>query len=180
MHPFFEIWSDRLCQAIFDGDARREHNTLYIGIKVTEKFVAQLSTDDWQIDFFEGKVGIDEIFNLKIKEVGEKKICLLNLAISQLRTDKLQPKINVPALLLGTIFNNEKWKIYCVLRGEIPSESELSEFDSIILPGSTNSILDDVPQINIFMERLRNVLNQGTNLNVLGICYGHQFISNLF
>lgn len=44
----------------------------------------------------------------------------MNFATSQLRENQLLPKINIPALVLGTIFDNEKWSFYCALKGEIP------------------------------------------------------------
>lgn len=70
--------------------------------------------------------------------------------------------------------------MYCVLKNEIPTAKALSKFDSIILPGSTNSILDDIPPINKFKKRLKKALKYSPNLKVLGICYGHQFIAKYF
>lgn len=34
LHPYFELWSDKLCDAIFKGFARREENTLYITMRI--------------------------------------------------------------------------------------------------------------------------------------------------
>jgi len=47
----------------------------------------------------------------------------MNFATSQLRENQLLPKIHLPALIIGTIFNNEKWSYYCILKGEVPTKN---------------------------------------------------------
>lgn len=71
----------------------------------------------------------------------------MNFATSQLRENQLLPKIHLPALVLGTIFNNEKWSNYCILKGEVPTKNELLNADTLIFPGSSNSVLDHVAPV---------------------------------
>lgn len=55
------------------------------------------------------------------------------------------PIVNVRAVVLGQIYNNEKWRNFDVLKGQIPSFKDLLELDGVIIPGSTNSVLSEIP-----------------------------------
>jgi len=45
----------------------------------------------------------------------------LNVSGSQLRKDPYMPIINVKAILLGQVYNNENWKTFNILKDEVPS-----------------------------------------------------------
>lgn len=48
-------------------------------------------------------------------------------------------------------------------------------FDTLIIPGSTNSILDDIESIKKFTVEMRKAYEQ-SKVKILGLCYGHQLI----
>ena len=89
---------------------------------------------------------IQDIFKIQA-EFNNKKIGYIDVSKSQLNPDRFQPKINVFGLLLGTIFNNENWNQFHILKGEIPSANELCDYETLIVPGSTNSIMDYVKPV---------------------------------
>lgn len=82
-----------------------------------------------------------------LKEIKRKNVQLayLNVSGSQLREDMYMPIVNVRAVVLGQIYNNEKWRNFDVLKGQIPSFKDLLELDGVIIPGSTNSVLSEIP-----------------------------------
>ena len=104
----------------------------------------------------------------------------MNFATSQLRKDQLQAKINLPGLIMGSLFNNQKWDYFPILKGEIPTKEQLLEYDAVILPGSSYSAMDSVPEIDKFASELRLALEENKNLKVLSVCFGHQLISKMF
>ena len=48
---------------------------------------------------------------------------------------------------MGQVYNNEQWKSYNILRDQIPKLEDFLSLDSVIIPGSTNSVLSNIPQI---------------------------------
>lgn len=58
LHPYFELWSDKLCDAIFKGFARREENTLYISMRIGENGVKFLENEEWEISFHNENVNV--------------------------------------------------------------------------------------------------------------------------
>lgn len=83
---------------------------------------------------------------------------MMNFATSQLREDQLQAKINICGLLLGTLFDNQKWDYFPVLKGEIPNKDQLVQYDAVILPGSSYSASDAVPEVELLASELRQAL----------------------
>jgi hypothetical protein len=75
------------------------------------------------------------------------QIAYLNVSGSQLRNDPYSPIINVRALVMGQVYNNEQWKSYNILKDQIPKLEDFLSLDSVIIPGSTNSVLSNIPQI---------------------------------
>ena len=104
----------------------------------------------------------------------------MNFATSQLREDQLQPKINIVGLLLGCLYDNQKFDYFPILKGRIPLKDQLVKYDSIIMPGSSYSAMDSVPQIDLFTSELRQALDQNKDLKVLCICFGLQAISRIY
>lgn len=76
----------------------------------------------------------------------------MNFATSQLREDQLQPKINILALILGCFYDNQKIDYFPILKGIIPTRVQLVQYDSIIMPGSSYSAMDSVPEIDLFIS----------------------------
>ncbi len=79
-------------------------------------------------------------------------IGILNVSGSQLRTDRFRPIINVRAIVLGQIFDNERWVSYDILKGEVPTEKQFLGFNAVIIPGSTNSVLTSIPFVNKMVQ----------------------------
>ena len=104
----------------------------------------------------------------------------MNFATSQLRKDQLQPKINILGLLLGCLYDNQKFDYFPILKGEIPTKTQLVEYDSVIMPGSSYSAMDSVPEIDLFVSELKQALDENKDLKVLSICFGHQAISRMY
>lgn len=73
----------------------------------------------------------------------------MNFATSQLREDQLQPKIHICGLLLGTLFNNQKWDYFPILKGIVPTKDQLLKYDAVILPGSSLSAMDSHPHVDL-------------------------------
>ena len=105
-------------------------------------------------------------------------IAYMNVSGSQLRTDPYSPIINVRAIIMGQIYNNEKWKSYNVLKGQVPTVEEFSAFDGVIIPGSTNSVLSNIAPIEVMSKNLFKAFEQSEKLKIFGICYGHQLIAH--
>lgn len=112
--------------------------------------------------------------------MNNKKIALMNFATSQLRDDQLQAKINLLSLLLGCLYDNQKFDYFRILKGEIPTKAQLVEYDSVIMPGSSYSAMDSVPEIDLFISELKQALDENKELKVLSICFGHQAISRMY
>jgi hypothetical protein len=74
---------------------------------------------------------------------GKNKIGMINFSTSQLRVDKIQPKMHQAGLFTG-IFStkNDEWTIYNVLQNQMPTEQEYQELDCVILSGSSMSVND--------------------------------------
>lgn len=53
-----------------------------------------------------GETSIESVFGVSQTQQKDKKIILMNFAASQLRENQLAPRINLPALILGTLFDN--------------------------------------------------------------------------
>lgn len=104
----------------------------------------------------------------------------MNFATSQLRENKLLPKINLPSLLMGSMYNNEKWSYYLTLKGEVPTLEALLSADTIILPGSSNSVLDFIAPVEELVSLLREAYVGNPGLKVLSICYGHQLVARMY
>ncbi len=180
LHPLFEGWCDIICQAILEGDAVRQNDELFVVIRVPFAFLAQLENLGVEKLASTVEARVDRIYNLSEVKMSSKKIALMNFATSQLREDQLQPKINILSLLLGVLFDNQKFSYFRILRGEVPSKEQLVQFDSIIMPGSSYSAMDSVPEIDLFVSELKQALEENKNLKVLSICFGHQVISRMF
>ncbi len=58
---------------------------------------------------------------------------------------------------------------------QLPSQTQLAEFDGFVIPGSRFNATDDEPLIEPLCETIRAVHANGGAL--LGICFGHQVIA---
>lgn len=101
-------------------------------------------------------VDVRKIFRIKNARVNKRKIAYINLSKSayELHKEPFVPRFNVPAIILGTIFNNEKWEHLLILT-QNTTPAQLAAFDVLFIPGSTYSILDDIPQIKVFTHHMR-------------------------
>lgn len=85
-----------------------------------------------------------------------------------------------PALFMGLYFNNENWKYVRILK-EYPEEDEFLKATHIIVPGSPFCLSGEFPPVfSKLMERLRRLFDENKQIKYLGICFGHQFISEIF
>ena len=104
-------------------------------------------------------VDVRKIYGIKHAPVNKRKIAYINLSKSayELHKEPFVPRFNVPAIILGTIFNNEKWEHLLILT-QNTTPAKLAAFDVLFIPGSTYSILDDIPQIKAFTHNMRIAL----------------------
>lgn len=54
------------------------------------------------------------------------------------------------------------------------------ELDTVILSGSSLSVNDHNPEFRGFIETLRLGIKQNPKLKILGICFGHQALAQMF
>jgi len=96
------------------------------------------------------------------------------------KNNPLSPRLNAPALFLGSLFNNEEWHNFNIVDGQIPTIEELISFDCVILTGSSHSVLHPPPQISQAIHNLFEAYKINEKLKIIGICFGHQLIANYF
>ena len=103
---------------------------------------------------------VSKIFGIPKIEFVPQKIGYINVSKAQLEAKKtpFAPRFNVPAIMLGTIFNNQKWENMKILADGIPSVKQLLSCNAVFIPGSTNSILDKIPQIEELTKNLKIAL----------------------
>lgn len=82
------------------------------------------------------------------------------------------------AVLMG-IFKrkNEKWLLFNSGTNEYPTDELLDNARAIIIPGSRASAYDDADWIKKFREWIKKTYENKKNIKFLGICFGHQIIS---
>jgi hypothetical protein len=66
----------------------------------------------------------------------------------------LLPKTNIAYIWLGLLFNNERWSIYNITDGDIPSVEELETLDSVLVTGSSLSVIYQSPEMKKAMSNL--------------------------
>lgn len=49
--------------------------------------------------------------------------------------------------------------------------------DTIILPGSSNSVLDSIEPVDVFVGELKQAYEENRMLKILSVCYGHQLVA---
>ena len=104
---------------------------------------------------FTGKPKINDLFDIPQISMKDKKIAIMNFATSQLRNDQLKPRIHILGLLIGIFFDNQNFDCFHILKGDVPKKSQMVGYDAIILPGSTHSVMDQVPEIRLFAGELQ-------------------------
>jgi GMP synthase-like glutamine amidotransferase len=62
---------------------------------------------------------------------------------------------------------------------ECPDPESGYDLDGLVLMGSAASVLDDRPWIGRLSAWLRPILDGGTPVPVLGLCFGHQLVAHL-
>lgn len=77
-------------------------------------------------------------------------------------------------LLLGVLYNNEKWDIIYFDKGEVPTPEDFAGYNAVIMPGSSDSVLNWTPLRQQYLINLDKAMDISPNLKVLGICYGFQ------
>jgi GMP synthase-like glutamine amidotransferase len=72
-----------------------------------------------------------------------------------------------------------RWAYYDAWESKFPSRKELSTMKGILFPGSYMSAYDYVahPWIKELFESIRMVYKDFPNVQLVGICFGHQAIS---
>jgi hypothetical protein len=74
-----------------------------------------------------------------------RKIILLNLSERTGVLDKA--RIDLKALYLGQLFNNETWNVFNVFSNPMPTIEQLTSADVVIMPGSNLSIYEYHPHV---------------------------------
>ena len=77
---------------------------------------------------------------------------------------------------------NEKWSKYYCMHNEFPSNDELSDLSGVVVTGSRFDAHGNDEWICNLREIIRNLYSNKNKQNnycrILGICFGHQLISN--
>jgi GMP synthase-like glutamine amidotransferase len=165
------------------GNAYRPQTTLFISIEVTADYLHELKHTGLPYYIHKQRPTIPQMFRLSFVPVcskPSKKIFLVNFATSQLNEDKLLPKIHLPGLIIGSLFNNEDWTVFWALRDDIPTYAQLLEADAVVIPGSSHSVLNYSEPADRFGKLLFSAFTANPRLKILSICYGHQLVSKLF
>jgi len=72
----------------------------------------------------------------------------------------------------------ETWKTYKIYENEFPTEDEIQKLKGILISGSDWSVYDSkIPQIPIFLEKLKNLTQTYPSIKVAGICFGCQALA---
>lgn len=90
------------------------------------------------------------------------------------------PIINACANFVGNLFNNQKWTIFDIPKGSVPSVEEIIAFDAVLITGSEDSVLDKSEYIQDTIDNLGKGLKLAPKLKVVGICFGHQLVLQHF
>jgi hypothetical protein len=56
-------------------------------------------------------------------------------------------RIDLKALYLGQLFNNETWEVFNLFCNQMPTIEQLSNADVVIMPGSNLSIYEYHPHV---------------------------------
>ena len=87
---------------------------------------------------------LEQIFGIKVKTANQKRVGMFFK--EPVTAEKFYtPRVNPCANLLGNLFNNQKWTIFDIPKGEVPTVEELCTFDGILLTGSSYSVLSKSP-----------------------------------
>jgi GMP synthase-like glutamine amidotransferase len=75
--------------------------------------------------------------------------------------------------------HGERWRVYNVFQGEFPTEEELSQAKGVVIPGSVASVnnIERYPWIPRLCRLIRLIAGSYPQINMLGICFGGQIIS---
>lgn len=85
--------------------------------------------------------------------------------------------VNMEAIFIGILYNNEQWHIYYPTKGEVVSAEELATYKGVILPGSSLCVNEMYPELAQILTNLDQALSLNKQLRVLGVCYGHQAVA---
>jgi glucosinolate gamma-glutamyl hydrolase len=66
----------------------------------------------------------------------------------------------------------EEWRLFRAVRGELPRGNEIDQFDGFVITGSCSDAHSNDAWILDLVDLLRNLVAKGKK--VLGICFGHQ------
>jgi len=91
-----------------------------------------------------------------------------------------KPRIDLKALYLGLYYNNENWRAYNIIEGDLPEEEVLQTADVLVMPGSDLSIYQNNPKVERLKQILRPALALNNKLKFVGVCFGAQFLAHLF
>lgn len=188
---YLEIWCDLLFRTLEDDHIIHLHDEAVLFLEIQRSYLNHALSSG----FFQEVGGALEGRNPKVT-VAEyfygvdwtptlrdriRRIAIINLSASVTNVDKTKPKINVNGLFSGLFYRHgDKWQTFEVLNHEIPSVNDLLCFDTIMISGSTYSVNQMHPYMKILAENIKEALSLSKSLKVIGICFGHQFISHIF
>ena len=107
-----------------------------------------------------------------------RDIMVINLSLSVTFKDKTKAKVNIEGLFSGIFYRRgDRWRSYKILNEEIPTVEDMIRVDTVVISGSSLSVLNMHPLIQKFQAQLFSALEVNKKLKVLGFCYGHQMIA---
>jgi len=83
------------------------------------------------------------------------------------------------ALYYGWLRNKgENWKTYKIYNNEFPSDEEISNLKGILISGSDWNVYNAaIPEISVFLQKLRRLVHNNPTIKICGICFGSQALA---
>lgn len=80
---------------------------------------------------------------------------VINLSLSVTFKDKTKAKVNIEGLFSGIFYRRgDRWRSFKILNEEIPTVEDMIRVDTVVISGSSLSVLNMHPFIQKFQARL--------------------------